>query len=1147
MKFGNLKIGLRLSLGFGIVIVITAVVGTFALLEIQDLGELTENMYNHSLIVSNAVRDIKANINAMHRSMKDVALSDNTNQINEAAAIVDKYEQTVFRDFEIVFDRFLGDMKDVEHAHRSFIEWKIIRDEVITLSKQNKKDAAADITRGKGAQHVDIMTGKIQNMIDFATARANSSYEDVLWHKKHILIMMAALLTTMITLGLSIALFITKSIVKPLNFIVERINDISEGDLHYPVTIDTKDEIGQLADSYRKLQSDLQYKASVAQKIAGGNFSIDIPPRSERDELGKSFYGMTTSLRKATTELKESEERYRQLVETMNDGLGVVNTKRLLTYVNNRFCEMLGYSKNELIGSPISNLFDNVNLKLYEQQTAERHKGKYKPYEIAFTMKDGQYVHTLVSPKPVFDTDGNFKGSFAVITDISERIKTEEVLKENEIRFRELFDNMSSSVAIYEAVDNGDDFIFRDFNKTGERTEKIKKKDLLGRKVSEVFPGVREFGLFEVFQKVWRTGKPANHPVSLYKDERIMSWKENYVYKLPSGELVAIYNDVTEQKKAEDALKISEEKYQDLYDNAPDMFVSVDAETAKILQCNNTLAQVTGYTKDEIIEHTVFDLYHPDCLEEVKKTFKVFTETGEVHNRELQLMKKDGSKIDVILNASALRDKDGKILSSRSVWRDISDLKKAEIALQESEKKYRTYIESAPNGVFILNSKGEFLELNETICKYSGYTEKEILSMNAKDLFSPEDFDSGIQHFIKLLKEGKSSGEVLIRQKDGTDCYYFVDGVKLSEDRFILFVTDLSELKEAEKAIRESEHKYRQLFENMSSGFALHEIVTDTEGEPIDYIFLDANNAFEKLTGLKKKNIIDQKGRDVFSEMEPEVIEKYGKVALKGIPVQFERYASELNKYFQNTAYSPEKGKFAVIFDEITERKLAENELRDFVYTVSHDLKAPLRKLDGFARLLESEYRGKLDDEALHYLDRIMNNTGQMKHLIEDLLELSRIGRMDTEFQNIDLHKVAEKVIEEMQELIDKKNAVVKLSGKLPQVNFNRTRAHQIFSNLISNALKFSKEETPPSIKIGYKRKQRKNCIFVEDNGIGIEPEYHDKIFGIFQRLHKKEDFEGTGIGLTIVKRIMDNTGGKIWVESKPGRGSTFYFTIPDK
>ena len=221
-------------------------------------------------------------------------------------------------------------------------------------------------------------------------------------------------------------------------------------------------------------------------------------------------------------------------------------------------------------------------------------------------------------------------------------------------------------------------------------------------------------------------------------------------------------------------------------------------------------------------------------------------------------------------------------------------------------------------------------------------------------------------------------------------------------------------------------------------------------------------------------------------------------------------------------------------------------ELDDFTYIVSHDLKEPLRSIDAFSKFIEDDYKDKLDEEGRNYLVRIRANTGRMQVLIEDLLEISRIERRRNPFEEVQVEELINEVKLRLEYAIKQKNAKIIIRDKLPRVFCDRIRFTEIFINLISNAIKFN-DKPEPQIEIGSNQKGIFYEFYVKDNGPGIEKRYFDKIFEIFQRLGKSEKNEGTGAGLTIVKKIVQMHSGKVWIESKIGKGTTFYFTIPTK
>ncbi len=250
------------------------------------------------------------------------------------------------------------------------------------------------------------------------------------------------------------------------------------------------------------------------------------------------------------------------------------------------------------------------------------------------------------------------------------------------------------------------------------------------------------------------------------------------------------------------------------------------------------------------------------------------------------------------------------------------------------------------------------------------------------------------------------------------------------------------------------------------------------------------------------------------------------------------------------------KGLYTNLENKVTERtaQLAEandalgrtnKELDDFTYIVSHDLKEPLRGVKAFAKLLIEDYSGKLDNEGKEYLKTISDSSARMTRLIEDLLNLSRIARQKNIEPNIDLNELLSDVKKNLVYALEERKVDISVKPDFPKVTCDKIRISEVFSNLVSNAIKYTKKDIRPVIEIGWSDKKDLYEFYVKDNGIGIEKQYYDKIFQIFQRLHAKGEYEGTGAGLTIVKKIVENHGGKIWVESEVGKGSAFYFTLP--
>lgn len=369
-----------------------------------------------------------------------------------------------------------------------------------------------------------------------------------------------------------------------------------------------------------------------------------------------------------------------------------------------------------------------------------------------------------------------------------------------------------------------------------------------------------------------------------------------------------------------------------------------------------------------------------------------------------------------------------------------------------------------------------------------------------------------------------------------------------------------SEAQIVKDELRRSEEKLKSLFSYMSEGFAYHRIMLDARGRPIDYVFLEINAAFEELTGLKAKKIINRRVTEVMPGIENDPtdwIGKYGRVALTGKPLRFESYSESIGKWFSVSAFSPHKGYFAVTFRDCTANKQYQQELErktlhleamnreleSFSYSVSHDLRTPLRGLDAFSQELLEDYADKLDENGRDSLERIRAASQRMGILIDGLLNLSRVSRLDLKRELVDLSAIA----------LDIANSLVSVQAER-QVEFtvgegltaegDEYLLYVVLQNLLDNAWKFTGKRGEAKIEFGQAEVAGSQAYFVRDNGAGFDMAYAGKLFSPFQRLHHHCDFPGTGIGLATVNRIVQRHGGRLWAEGEIDKGAAFFFTL---
>jgi len=330
-----------------------------------------------------------------------------------------------------------------------------------------------------------------------------------------------------------------------------------------------------------------------------------------------------TERNQAEENLRESEARIRALLNAPTDAMILIDSAGIVLAVNNTHAKWFKKSIDELIGKCIFDLFPSDIAEFRKAQTnVVFNAGE----PIRFEESQGEKIFNT-NVYPVFGAKGNVTAVAVYAQDITERKLVEEALKASQLKYRQLFETMTSGVAIYEAMDDGDDFIFRDLNQAGEDIEKVKREAVIGRRVTEAFPGVREFGLFKVFQRVWRTGKPEYFPKAIYRDERDPgTWRENWVHKLPGGEIVSVYNDITERKQVEQSLLEAEAELKHIIEVVPGIIAKVNAHTGYFTYCNPALSSILGFSPEEFLARPFIEFVHPDdrqsTINEVEKQLK---------------------------------------------------------------------------------------------------------------------------------------------------------------------------------------------------------------------------------------------------------------------------------------------------------------------------------------------------------------------------------------------------------------------------------------------------------------------------------------------------------------------------------------------
>ena len=470
-------------------------------------------------------------------------------------------------------------------------------------------------------------------------------------------------------------------------------------------------------------------------------------------------------------------------------------------------------------------------------------------------------------------------------------------------------------------------------------------------------------------------------------------------------------------------------------------------------------------------------------------------------------------------------------------------------------------IHHLPGVSYILDDEGRFIRWNRQFEDTTGFSREEIAWMKSIDFFSPEDRKAVWDKFGQIFSKGKVSVAVPLLTKSGEKIPFSFTGIRRQigkDTRIVAVGIDISEQKRCEQDLKDSEERYKILFECASDGFYLFNL----DGE-----FIDGNRAVEELLGFRREELIGKHYLNIGLVPEEEV-PRMAAILLKSVegqptgPDQFTLIRKDGIRMRIEIRTHPVKieGKLAVLafgrdvqelrrMEDLVNQKSRElersnRELQQFAYIASHDLKEPLRMVASYLKLLERRYRGTIDRDADEFIYFAVDGASRMQQMIDGLLSYSRIQTQGNPSRPTDCQAVLEQTLDNLKESIAASSAVITYDP-LPTVMADQAQLVLLFQNLITNAIKFRGAD-PPHIHVSSRRDHQASIISIRDNGIGFDPQYADNIFQIFQRLHSIGEYPGTGIGLAICKRIVERHGGSIWFASEPGKGATFFFSLPD-
>ncbi len=627
--------------------------------------------------------------------------------------------------------------------------------------------------------------------------------------------------------------------------------------------------------------------------------------------------------------------------------------------------------------------------------------------------------------------------------------------------------------------------------------------------------------------------------------------------------MVGVAPDVTDQKETERQLRESEDRHRTIFDAMNDAIFIHCARSGRIIDVNRRAQEMYGYSHEEMCSNNVAEMSGPGFTQEAALAILHRVAAGEPELFEWLARHRNGTTFWVEVNVKkVMLDGAARLLA---VARDITERKRSVSVIQESEEKFRALADNIAQFAWMADSGGRIVWFNKRWYDYTGTTAEEMGNDGWwQKVQHPAYLDAVREKLSRCFDTGEPWEDTMpLCGKDGNYRWFLSRAIPIRDGagrvtRWFGTNTDITERREIEESLRHTEERLSLAQQAAGIGIWSWEVGTEEPTFSTNYF---------KILGVDRQPLSFEGFLELLHPDDRQSVhDEFIRVLREGgqfeseFRVQMtdaqERWIMGRGRVYADETGTPQR--MTGIISDITEHKQDEDELKrimddlarsnreleQFAYVASHDLKEPLRMVTSYLRLLEKKYGERLDEKAGQYINFAVDGAERMDRLIDGLLRYSRITSRSADFVMVDTNAVFAEAVANLEQAIRESGAEVTRDG-LPQVRGDEMQLMMLMQNLIGNALKYRKEGLPPWVHVTANREGREWVFAVRDNGIGIEPEHHARIFQIFQRLHTQKEYPGTGIGLASCKKIVEHHHGRIWLESIPGEGSTFFFSIP--